>query len=109
MKESGEAAPNKRKAWDVLEHVRDALFCQHVHGKTFPEWMNDTVFEDLNYLSTIRFHLYAGANGDIKRARLAGGNLLALMERRMRNIIQNKTSAGEEKIKMFIYSGVSVK
>ncbi|XP_055336665.1 prostatic acid phosphatase-like [Paramacrobiotus metropolitanus] len=105
VNKSGEVATKRRDAMTVLEHVHDAVFCQlNSAGLERPEWMNETVYNILHYLDAIEFHLQVGANGDIPRARLAGGNLLALLLQRM-DERAGKAPLKRNDTRMFVYSG----
>ncbi|GAV06421.1 hypothetical protein RvY_16420 [Ramazzottius varieornatus] len=61
---------------DGLERVSDVLRCQKYAGVKYPAWVNDTVYEKIQYLDDLRFHIWVGGNGDTSRARINGGRIL---------------------------------
>lgn len=108
LNNSGEAnhTTTKKGAFEILGHVADETFCERAHGYDLPKWMNETIYNKMLFIRDIGFHLWAGANGDIPRARIAGGNLLALLLDRMRDADKNSTVEERKDLRMFVYSGV---
>ncbi|OQV22808.1 Prostatic acid phosphatase [Hypsibius exemplaris] len=105
VKGSGLSAPDRAAAWNVTFHVHDVIYCQRAHGKPLPVWMNESVYTDIAFLSDSFFQLQFGANKDKPRARLAGGNFLALLLKQMQDAVRsNVTAADKDRTKAFIYS-----
>ncbi|XP_055351647.1 prostatic acid phosphatase-like [Paramacrobiotus metropolitanus] len=92
-RQSGE--PNMR-VQKGLEEVSDVLRCQKYNGVKLPEWVTDEVYDKIQYLDNLRFHVWVGGNGDVQRARVNAGKLLRHFITSFRNKINNVTKVMKE-------------
>lgn len=88
-----------------LEQVSDVLRCQKYNGIKLPAWATDTVYEKIQYLDNLRFHIWVGGNGDIQRARVNAGKLLKHFLKSFQQKIDNVTDISKRKA--FVYASVS--
>jgi hypothetical protein len=75
-----------------LEHVSDVLRCQKYAGITLPKWVTDDVYNQIQYLDNLRFHIWVGGNGDVERTRVNGGKLFKYFM----TLFQNKTQNAKD-------------
>ncbi|KAK6192448.1 hypothetical protein SNE40_003913 [Patella caerulea] len=80
---------------DKVWSIGDTLYCEKVHNKTWPSWVNDTIYNKLRDLETWGFDLLY--KGPIE-SRLKGGPVLKDMIENMKQKI-----AGKSTKKMMVY------
>ncbi|KAK7457316.1 hypothetical protein BaRGS_00039229, partial [Batillaria attramentaria] len=91
-KKTGVKKENISEVWKI----GDTLFCEKMHNKTMPDWVNDTIYTKLRNLQAWSFDLlYNGT----ELSRLKGGPLLQEFIYNMQ-----QAAAGNVTYKMFMYS-----
>ncbi|XP_055351656.1 prostatic acid phosphatase-like [Paramacrobiotus metropolitanus] len=96
---SGESTMTVAKG---LEQVSDVLRCQKYAGIRLPAWVTPDVYNKIQYLDNLRFHIWVGGNGDVERTRVNGGKLFKYFM----DLFANKTKNAKDlqKRKAYVFA-----